>query len=158
MSKLITDYTGRLVDLDLFGANDDPALHEGLMSFSPGSMVGGKFKEAQKFLRILFSNPNLITYKKYGADLMTILNHGTIVNDTQFHIYFASSKADVINFLKAAKKSSGIFDDRFRVDEYIVDVSIQALDVDAGSIKLSLNFTYADDDADILIPVRIPVG
>ncbi len=49
-------------------------------------------------------------------------------------------------------------DPRFKDDEYILNVHIQALDVSQDSIILSLNFVYLDDEGDILIPIRIPIG
>ena len=159
MAKLTQDYTGRLSDLDLFGADDDPMIRPASLSLSPGSMVGGKYKEAQKFLRILLSDKNTSNYDGYGTDLLTQLNRGLISNAAQFRVLFASAKADVINFLKTAKiKSNGELDTRFQDDEYIVNVLIQKLDVHLDSITLVLNFVYLDDDGDVLIPVRIPVG
>tara|TARA_Y100000034_G_scaffold119883_1_gene162120 strand:- start:480 stop:959 length:480 start_codon:yes stop_codon:yes gene_type:complete len=159
VAKLTQDYTGRLSDLDLFGADDDPMIRPVSLSLSPGSMVGGKYKEAQKFLRILLSDKNTSNYDGYGTDLLTQLNRGLISNAAQFRVLFASAKADVINFLKTAKiKSNGELDTRFQDDEYIVNVLIQKLDVHLDSITLVLNFVYLDDDGDVLIPVRIPVG
>lgn len=159
MSKLTTDYSGRLADIDIFGASDDPALEEVTLAFSPGSMVGGKYKEAQKFLRALLSTPSLVTYENYGSDLVENLNHGLISNAAQFRALFASAKADVINFLKTAKTlGGGGKDSRFQDDEYIVEVDIQKLDIQPDGIVLSLNFTYLGDGEDILIPVSIPVG
>tara|TARA_Y100000310_G_C20329421_1_gene644546 strand:+ start:134 stop:613 length:480 start_codon:yes stop_codon:yes gene_type:complete len=159
MSKLITDYTGRLSDIDIFGASDDPALSDVSLALSPGSVVGGKYKEAQKFLRILMSDTSVPAYSGYGTNLLTVLNQGLISNEAQFRALFSSAKADVINFLKTAKIiDGGGIDPRFEDDERIVDVHIQSLDVGLGSIALSLNFVYLGDGEDILIPVQIPVG
>jgi hypothetical protein len=159
MAKLTQDYTGRLADLDLFGPDDDPMIRPVTLSLSPGSMVGGKYKEAQKFLRILMSDKGVPGYSGYGTNLLTQLNQGLIHNAAQFRVLFASARADAINFLKAAKISSnGEVDPRFKDDEYILNVHIQALDVSQDSIILSLNFVYLDDEGDILIPIRIPIG
>lgn len=160
MPSLSTNYTGRVSDIDVFGISDSAGLEDVSLAFSPGSMIGGSYKEAQKFLRILLSDRGTLSGKlDYGTDFYKKLTTGVILSEAQFKVYFAAAKARAIAFLQSAKLTEGgIRDTRFRDDEIIIEVDITSLIVNLDKVRVTFKFTFLDDKADIIIPVGIPVG
>ena len=157
--SLSVDYIGRVSDIDMFGTSDNITSEDVTLTFGSGAVVAGPYKEAQKFLRILLSDPNnLIGQPKYGTGLFTKLSQGGISNEAQFRMYFAISKSQAVDFLRLAKLKNGVRDTRFLDDEVLRDVTIQSLSVVPGTFKLTLKFTFADDDANIIIPVGLSVN
>ena len=59
---------------------------------------------------------------------------------------------------RVAKLKNGVRDTRFLDDEILRDVTIQSISILPGTFKLTLKFTFADDDANIIIPVGLSVG
>ena len=156
---LSTDYTGRVLDIDMFGISDNPNLEEVSLTFGSGAVVAGPYKEAQKFLRILLSDPNtLLGSPEYGAGLFTKISQGLIPNEAQLRTYFTGAAAQALDFLNNAKFPDGTRNPRFLDDEIITDVSIRSLSITPGVFKLTLKFTFIDTNIDIILPVGISVG
>tara|TARA_Y100001937_G_scaffold125024_1_gene190908 strand:+ start:431 stop:916 length:486 start_codon:yes stop_codon:yes gene_type:complete len=160
MRFLSSDYTGRTSDIDIFGLSDSSELMDASLAFSPGAVVGGSYKEAQKFLRVLLSDrSNLLGQTDYGTDFYKRLTQGVILSEAQFRVYFSAAKARAIAFLQAAKLTeSGVRDTRFTDDEIITEVDITRLVVGLDKVTATFKFTFLDNEADIIVPVGIPVG
>lgn len=159
MASLSTNYIGRVSDIDIFGINDESSIQDVTLAFGPGSVISGPYKEAQKFLRVLLSNKGtLLGQTTYGTDFFKKLTHGTILNEAQFRVFFASAKAKALSFIYSAKLKEGVLDSRFKDDEIIKDVDLYSVHIAPGEVKATFKFTFRDDDADIIIPVGIPVG
>ena len=160
MRSLSSDYTGRASDIDIFGLSDSEGLEEAALAFSPGSVVAGSYKEAQKFIRVLLSDRgDLLGQADYGTDFYTKLVQGVILSEAQFRVYFSAAKARAIAFLQAAKLTeSGVRDSRFKDDEIITEVDITRLVVNLDKVTATFKFTFIDNEADIIVPVAIPVG
>ena len=156
---LTTDYTGRVSDIDMFGISSNPGLEEVALTFGSGAVVAGPYKEAQKFLRILLSDSgSLLAQPEYGADLFKKLNHGLILNEAQFNLYFVSATAQALELLRISKLKDGVRDSRFLDDESLTDVIIRSIDISPPLFKLTLKFIFVDTSIDIIIPVGISVG
>ena len=159
MASLSSNYIGRVSDIDIFGISKDPSLQEVSLAFGDGNVIAGPYKEAQKFIRVLLSDKDtLLGQTNYGTDFFKKLNHGVIMNEAQFRVYFSAAKAKVLAFLQVAKLVDGVRDPRFLDDEIIKDVNIFSLNINPGQVKATFKFTFIDNDADIIIPVGIPVG
>ncbi len=156
---LTTDYIGRVSDIDMFGISSNPRLEEVALTFGSGAVVAGPYKEAQKFLRILLSDSgSLPSQPQYGADLFKKLNHGLILNEAQFNLYFVSAAAQALELLRISKLKDGVRDPRFLDDESLTDVIVQSIDISPPLFKLTLKFIFVDTSIDIIIPVGISVG
>lgn len=159
MAVLTSNHIGRTSDIDIFGINDEKSIQDVALAFGEGSVIAGPYKEAQKFLRILLSDRGtLLGQPNYGTDFFTKLTHGVVLNEAQFRIYLASATAKVLSFLRTAKLVDGVRDPRFLDDEIIQNVTLYSLNMSPGKVRATLKFTFIDDDADIIIPVGIPVG
>jgi hypothetical protein len=159
MAELSTDYIGRITDIDIFGPSEDPDLQEVTLTFGSGNVVAGPYKEAQKFLRVLLSDRGtLLGETTYGTGFFKKLAQGAILNEAQFRAYFASAKAKALAFIYTSKLVGGRRDPRFLDDEMIKDVNIYSLDIRLETIRATFTFTFIDNDANIIIPVGIPVG
>lgn len=159
MGNLSLNYLDRLTDVNILGTDADPGLRTTEVGFGSGSVIGGPYKETQKFLRVLLSDKgSLAGQADYGTDFFKKLDNGVILNEAQFRAYFAAAKATALSFMHKAKRVKGIPDPRFKDDEIIVDVVILSLIVEPGTVKAVLKFTFNDRDLDIVLPVGIPVG
>ena len=159
MASLSTNYIGRISDIDIFGINENASLQDTTLAFGSGSVVAGPYKEAQRFLRVLLSNRGtLLGQSNYGTDFFKKLTHGTILNEAQFKVFFASAKAKALSFIYASKLIEGTLDPRFKDDEIIKDVDLYSISILPGEVKATFKFIFRDSDVDIIIPVGIPVG
>ena len=159
MASLSTNYVGRVSDVDIFGLSEGTTSEAAALSFNDGASVGGSYKEAQKFLRLLLSRRGTLAGQSdYGTNFYDKLTQGYILNEAQFRSYFAAAKARIINFLRTAKLVDGARDPRFLDDEIIQEVNLTALVVLQDKVTATFAFSFLNDEADILIPVAIPVG
>lgn len=146
-----TDYSGRLVDIEILNTVDGPSANKSLhLSLTPGRIVTGIQKAVQRYT-CLFLTYDLKFDPGIGSVFIPAIAQGVVVSYADLYKLFSISNSLVLDQL--SKTSTGMPD-----DERVASATLTDATLNRGSSTISLTIkitTVAGDSASFVIPTSI---